>query len=156
MCSDIVDIMDGRSWSIAEKAKVRRTHSIFACLKPWGRWSIRLCCLCLKKFQLMRFTFLSCLNSAFSTSFRLCQCRLPPTFKAVSAQVQAIADLSHEVTGVRMFSFYKEEDEKRRKTRGPLGTAGSVLTMWQRCGKLGHGARRGYIRQAVLWPGAPI
>ena len=23
MCSDIVDIMDGRSWSIAEKAKVR-------------------------------------------------------------------------------------------------------------------------------------
>ncbi|CAK0786003.1 hypothetical protein CVIRNUC_009216 [Coccomyxa viridis] len=81
MCSDIVDIMDGRSWSIAERAKV-----------------------------------------------------------------QAISDLSHEVTGVRMYSFYKEEDEKRRKARGPLSTAGSVLTMWQRCGKFGHGARRGYIR----------
>ena len=50
-----------------------------------------------------------------------------------------------------MYSFYKEEDEKRRKTRGPLSAAGSVLTMWQRCGKLGHGARRGYIRQAVAW-----
>ena len=72
-------------------------------------------------------------------------------FKAVSTQVQAISDLSHEVTGVRMYSFYKEEDEKRRKMRGPLSTAGSVLTMWQRCGKLGHGARRGYIRQVLAW-----
>lgn len=73
-------------------------------------------------------------------------------FTALSTQVQAISDLSHEVTGVRMYSFYKEEDEKRRKARGPLSTAGSVLTMWQRCGKFGHGARRGYIRQAVAWP----
>ena len=71
--------------------------------------------------------------------------------KALSTQVQAISDLSHEVTGVRMYSFYKEDDEKRRKTRGPLSTAGSLLTSWQRCGKLGHGARRGYIRQAVAW-----
>lgn len=62
--------------------------------------------------------------------------------------MQAISDLSHEVTGVRMYSFYKEDDERSRKTRGPLGTVRHALTLWQRCGGLGHGARRGYIRWA--------
>ena len=62
--------------------------------------------------------------------------------------MQAISDLSHEVTGVRMYSFFKEEDDKWRKNHGPLGTVRHVLTMWQRCGKMGHGARRGYIRSA--------
>ena len=66
----------------------------------------------------------------------------------LSVQVQAISDLSHEVTGVRMYSFYREEDEKRRKTSGPLGSVRHALTLWQRCGGLGHGARRGYIRWA--------
>ncbi|CAL5228490.1 g11635 [Coccomyxa viridis] len=81
LCSDIVDIMDGRSWPIAQKKKV-----------------------------------------------------------------QAISDLSHEVTGVRMYSFFKEEDEKWRKNHGLLGSVRHALTLWQRCGKPGHGARRGYIR----------
>lgn len=62
--------------------------------------------------------------------------------------MQAISDLSHEVTGVRMYSFFKEQDEEWRKNHGPLGTVRHVLTMWQRCGKMGHGARRGYIRSA--------
>ena len=63
-------------------------------------------------------------------------------------QVQAISDLSHEVTGVRMYSFFKEEDEKWRKNHGLLGSVRHALTLWQRCGKPGHGARRGYIRSA--------
>lgn len=71
-----------------------------------------------------------------------------PCLKCV--QVQAISDLSHEVTGVRMYSFFKEEDEKWQKNHGPLGSVRHVLTMWQRCGKLGHGARRGYIRSASM------
>lgn len=66
--------------------------------------------------------------------------------RLLAGQVKAISDLSHEVTGVRMYSFFKEEDEKWQKNHGPLVSVKHALTMWQRCGKLGHGGRRAYIR----------
>jgi hypothetical protein len=60
--------------------------------------------------------------------------------------VDAIVDLVQEVTGARLYAFYKDADAQRRKRRGVSGWVMGMLTMWQYSGKPGHILRRYFIR----------
>ena len=55
---------------------------------------------------------------------------------ARAGQVDAIVSLIREVTGARMYAFYKAPEQAQR----------GFFTMWQYSGKPGHTLRRLYIR----------
>ena len=55
--------------------------------------------------------------------------------------MKAIAELVHEVTGAKMYTFFSD----RPKPRG-FGRIPRALTAWQLAGKPGHMFRRLYVR----------
>lgn len=55
--------------------------------------------------------------------------------------------LVREVTGARMYAFYKAPDQAQRQ--GLLARVRGFLTQWQYSGKPGHVFRRLYIRRGA-------
>lgn len=60
--------------------------------------------------------------------------------------METIRALIHEVTGARMYAFYKEPEGSGSRKRGLFQRIVGLFTMWQYSGKPGHNLRRLYIR----------